>query len=59
MNENLLALRDDGGLSEDELVRLVQNSFEVAWLDDTRRAGYLERLQSHVAGPTNTPPNAR
>ena len=49
MNENLTALRDQGGLTQDEIVRLVRNGFEVAWLDDARRDGYLERLQRHVA----------
>jgi adenosine deaminase len=48
MNENLRALHEEGGLSKDELVRLVRNGFEVAWLDDARRGAYLERLRQHV-----------
>jgi adenosine deaminase len=47
MNENLQALLD-GGLSQDDIVQLVRNGFEVAWLDGARRSKYLERLQQHV-----------
>ena len=48
MNENLRALHEEGGMSMTEIVQLVRNSFEVAWLDDTRRGAYLERLRRHV-----------
>jgi len=48
MNENLRALHEEGGMSMPEIVQLVRNSFEVAWIDDTRRAAYLERLRRHV-----------
>ena len=48
MNENLQALHEEGNLSKDEIVQLVRNSFEVAWLDEARRGAYLERLQQHV-----------
>src|SRR6266851_5340136 len=49
MNENLRALHDEGNLSRDEIVQLVRNGFEVAWLDDARRSVYLERLRQHVS----------
>ena len=49
MNENLQALYEEGGLSRDEIVQLVRNGFEVAWLDDARRSTYLERLNQHVS----------
>jgi adenosine deaminase len=48
MNENLRALHEEGGISMAEIVQLVRNGFEVAWLDDARRGGYLERLRRHV-----------
>jgi adenosine deaminase len=48
MNENLQALHEQGGLSIEELTRLVRNGFEAAWLDDTRRAAYLDRVTQHV-----------
>jgi len=48
LNENLLALNEEGNLSNDEIVKLVRNAFTVAWLDDVRRSAYLDRLNSHV-----------
>jgi adenosine deaminase len=48
MNENLQALQDEGGLTRDEIVQLVNNSFTVAWLDDSRRASYLEKVKRYV-----------
>jgi len=49
MNENLEALQDEGGLSRDEIVQLVRNAFEVAWLDQPRRDAYLQKVQAYVA----------
>jgi len=48
LNENLNALHDEGGLGMHEIVQLVRNGFEAAWLDQTRRSAYLERLQRHL-----------
>jgi adenosine deaminase len=48
VNENLQALQDEGGLTRDEIVQLVGNAFTVAWLDETRRASYLEKMHSYV-----------
>jgi adenosine deaminase len=48
VNENLQALHDEGGLTRDEIVQLVSNAFTVAWLDETRRASYVQRLQTYV-----------
>lgn len=48
MNENLTALYEEGGLTRDEIVQLVRNSFEVAWLDEESRKDYLDRLQRYV-----------
>lgn len=48
INENLLALHQDGEVSRDELVQLVKNSFVVAWVDDERRAKYLSRVEEYV-----------
>lgn len=44
MNENLQALADDAGFSEDELRQLTRNAFEVSWLSDDRKAQYLRRV---------------
>jgi adenosine deaminase len=48
VNENLIALHDEGGMSKEELVQLVKNSFVVAWLDDEHRAMYLSRVEEYV-----------
>jgi adenosine deaminase len=48
LNDNLRALYAEGGLSREEIVQLVRNGFEAAWLDDARRSAYLERLDEHV-----------
>ena len=48
MNENLLALHEEGEMSREELVQLVKNSFVVAWVDDERRAKYLSRVEEYV-----------
>jgi adenosine deaminase len=48
MNENLTALHEEGGMTMSEIVQLVKNGFEVAWLDGGRRAAYLARLQAHL-----------
>lgn len=47
MNENLLALHNEG-VSRDELVQLVKNSFAVAWIDEERRANYLSRVEEYL-----------
>jgi len=48
MNENLDALLSEGGLTREEIVQLVKNSFTVAWLDEKRRGAYLARVQAYV-----------
>jgi adenosine deaminase len=48
VNENLAALHEEGGLTRDEIIQLVRNSFAVAWLDETQRSAYLGRLQQYV-----------
>jgi adenosine deaminase len=48
MNENLQALQEEGGLTRDEIVQLVSNAFTVAWLDESRRASYLEKVKRYV-----------
>ena len=48
LNENLIALFEEGGLTLREIVQLVRNSFEVSWIDGPRRAAYLAQLQNYV-----------
>jgi adenosine deaminase len=49
LNENFEALMEEG-MTRDEIVQLVNNSFTVAWIDDTRRARYLASVKASVAG---------
>lgn len=48
VNENLVALHEDGGVTREEIVQLVRNSFLVAWLDDERRSKYLSRVDDYL-----------
>jgi adenosine deaminase len=48
LNENLVALHEQGGLSTAEIVRLVRNAFEVSWIDAARRAALLLRLDRYL-----------
>ncbi len=47
--DNFMRVHDEVGLSAEEVVRLVRNSFEISWLDDDSRAEYLRRVDA-VAG---------
>jgi len=49
VNENLLALHEEGCLSLDEITQLVRNAFVVAWIDDAQRARYLAMLDHQLA----------
>lgn len=47
MNENLQAIHDDG-MSRDEIVQLVKNSFVVSWLDEDTKANYLRQVDEYL-----------
>ena len=48
--DNFMRVHDEVGLSADEVVRLVRNSFEISWLDDDSRAEYLRRVDAVAVG---------
>lgn len=48
VNENLVALHEDGGVTREEIVQLVRNSFVVAWVDDELRSKYLARVDDYL-----------
>ncbi len=52
VNENYTALIEPLQLTRDELLRLVENSFKAAFLDETMRQTYLENLHQ-TAGQVN------
>jgi adenosine deaminase len=49
LNENLIALFEEGGLTIAEIIQLVRNSFEASWVDAPRRAAYRVQLDRYVA----------
>lgn len=49
VTENLLYLADTTDLTRDEFVQLQRNAFEIAWIDDDLRAGFLAELETYVA----------
>ncbi len=49
INENLIALCEEGGLTRAEIVQLVRNAFEVSWIDAARRAAFVQRLDSYLS----------
>jgi adenosine deaminase len=46
--DNYLALIEQAGLSSAEVVTLAENSFAISWIDDGRRAGYLDEVSRYV-----------
>ncbi len=49
MNENFVAAQQGLGLSRDEVVQLVRNSFEATFLDRARKDTLLKELDDYVA----------
>src|SRR5262245_26314757 len=47
--DNYLALAEKAQLSSDEVVMLAENSFTISWVDDDRRAGYLDEVARYDA----------
>lgn len=52
MNDNLIALQEEGDFSKDEILTLTQNAFEVAWLTPERKSHYLQSLKQYAATVT-------
>jgi adenosine deaminase len=48
LNENFIALQQEGDFSRDELLQLARNAFEVSWLSPLQRAGYLKQLDVYA-----------
>ena len=46
INENLLAVQQAVDLSRSDVLQLVRNAFEVAWLPEADKRNYLENLES-------------
>ncbi|WP_334019976.1 adenosine deaminase [Alteromonas sp. S015] len=48
LNENLIALQEEGQFSKEELVTLVENSFKTSWLPEQRKMKYLDALKRYT-----------
>ena len=46
--DNYLALAEQAQLTGAEVVTLAENSFLISWVDDDRRAGYLDEVRRFV-----------
>jgi adenosine deaminase len=46
--DNYLALAEKARLTSTEVVTLAENSFAISWVDDDRRAGYLDEVGRFV-----------
>jgi adenosine deaminase len=49
VNENLVAVQEAVHLSRDQLVQLARNSFDVSWLEQEDRDGYVDALEEYAA----------
>ncbi len=49
INENFQVLAEEGDFSQQEVVQLTKNAFDIAWLSDDVKAVYLKKLENYVA----------
>ena len=48
--DNYLALAEHAKLTSGEVITLAENSFLISWVEDDRRAGYLDEIGRYVEG---------
>lgn len=48
MNENMLKMVNDASFTEQDLVQLSRNAFEIAWISASKRAQYFEKLDEFL-----------
>jgi len=49
MNQNFIALQEEGDFTKEEILQLSRNAFEVAWVDEPQRQVFLQALDSYAA----------
>ncbi|MEM7280942.1 MAG: adenosine deaminase, partial [Pseudomonadota bacterium] len=49
MNDNFVALQEEGAFTKEEILKLSRNAFEVAWLDEGVRAEFLDKVDTYGA----------
>jgi adenosine deaminase len=50
ITDNLKTAQQDGGLTKDEVARLVHNAFTICWAPGDAKQRYIRRLDEYVAG---------
>ena len=50
MNDNFIALQEEGDFSRDEVLQLCANAFDVAWMPADRRKHFQDQLANYAAG---------
>jgi adenine deaminase len=48
MNDNFKALAQEGQFSQQDILQLARNAFEIAWLPDEKKSFYLQKLQNYA-----------
>ena len=48
MNDNFKALAQEGQFSQQDILQLARNAFEIAWLSDEKKSFYLQKLQNYA-----------
>lgn len=48
LNENLIALQEEGNFTKEEIVTLVENSFKTSWLPEKHKREYLDTLTRYT-----------
>ena len=49
MNDNFIALTEEGDFSKEEIIQLSRNAFDIAWLPKNRKLHYIERLDTFAS----------
>lgn len=49
MNENFIALANEGNFTRQELIQLSRNAFDIAWLPEEQRRQYISQLEAYAA----------
>jgi adenosine deaminase len=50
VQENLVVVQQEAGLTRDDLIQLSRNVFDSAWLPDAQRAEFLREVEAYAAG---------
>ena len=48
MNDNFIALQEEGDFTKEEILQLSRNAFEIAWLDEAQKKAYLGVLDGYA-----------